>query len=365
MSKTRLVVGCMSGTSMDGIDCALVRIEGEGLAMKAGFVRGHSYSSQPLTRLLRPVAMQKRITAGQIGRYALMVGMSHMIAIKELLAGERADLIAVHGQTIYHEARVSWQLLNPWPILAEHKTPVVFDLRGADIAAGGEGAPITPLADHILFREPRKMQVVVNLGGFANFTWLPPTRSKGDAALRSIRGGDICVCNQLLDAVARLTLKKKYDEGGETALGGSVDEDALEFLSMILGAQADGGRSLGTGDEAIDWARTFRHQCSPADLARTACAAIGRTIAATVGEADRMILAGGGAMNAALVEEISGGFEGDVIRSDELGVPMQYREAIEMAVLGALAEDNVPITLQQVTNHLERPHRAGCWIYPG
>jgi anhydro-N-acetylmuramic acid kinase len=360
----RLIVGCMTGTSLDSIDVALVEIEGQGLAMKPRLVGAESESLRSLAKLLRPLTQQKRATAGQFARNALMLGTSHMLAVKKLAQGAKLDLVVVHGQTIYHELHVTWQLFNPWPIVAELNVPVVFDLRWADLVSGGEGAPITPLADHILFRDSQMTQVVVNLGGFANYTWLPATRNEGAAALGSIRGGDVCACNQLLDAVARLALKKHYDADGATALSGEVNDESMEFLLMMLRHQAEGGRSLGTGDEAVDWVRIHRGEISAADLARTACAAIAQTICETIGPADRLILAGGGAFNQALVAEITERFSGKVVLSTELGVPVQFREAMEMAILGALAQDGVPISLPQVTGRAETTVRAGCWVYP-
>src|SRR5690606_34298498 len=120
------------------------------------------------------------------------------------------DLVAVHGQTVHHEPPVSWQLVNPWPIAQYADCPVVTDLRGADLAAGGQGAPITPIADWLLFRDRREgaggrqTRVVVNLGGFCNITLLPgrspPTGGQGGATLRArplpgveqIQARDVC-----------------------------------------------------------------------------------------------------------------------------------------------------------------------------
>ncbi len=360
----RLIAGCMSGTSLDAIDASLVSIEGEGLAMRAAVVRSESYPMRTLGKLLRTVVLQKRVTAGQIARYSLMLGMSHMVLLKELIDKDKIDLIAVHGQTIYHEARVSMQLMNVHPIVQELRVPVVYDLRGADIAAGGQGAPITPLADHVLFRDTKETRAVVNLGGFSNFTWLPRTRASGKAAIASIRGGDICACNQILDTISRRIFKKKYDRGGARALAGEVDADAREFLLALLSAQADGGRSLGTGDEAINWVRMYQGECSGEDLARTACSAIGEVIGKAVGHVDRVILAGGSALNAALVEEIRNHADAAVSLSDEFGVPVQFRESAAMAVLGALAQDKFHFTLPKVTGREPDGPVGGCWAYP-
>jgi 1,6-anhydro-N-acetylmuramate kinase len=360
----RLIAGCMTGTSLDSLDVALVEISGLGLSMKPRLVRAVSHPLGKMARGLRAMATQRRVTAGQIARHSLLFSRAHLAALEEIAGDDRLDLIVVHGQTIYHEERVTWQLFNPWPVVAAMRVPVVFDLRWADMAGGGQGAPITPLADHIVFRDSARMQVVVNLGGFANYTWLPATQNHGEAALASIRGGDICVCNQLLDAVAMMVMNQPYDADGAVAMSGRIVDEPFQLLMQILLAQADGGRSLGTGDEVFEWVTLHRDDLSAADLARTACAAIAQTICRTIGPADHLILAGGGVFNLALLHEIRHSFIGPVVLSDELGVPVQYREAMEMAILGALAADGVPITLPQVTGRANDVARAGCWVYP-
>lgn len=354
----------MTGTSIDGLDAALIRVDGEGLDMKVELVRATSKPLRSLGKLLRQVARQKRKPIGDAARYGLMLGLTHAIALKDLIGDDRVDFVVVHGQTVYHEMNVTCQLINPHPIARELNVPVVYDLRGADMAAGGCGAPITPLADHLLFRDDHETRAVVNLGGYANFTWLPPTRHSGEAALASIRGGDVCACNQVLDFVARRWLKKRYDKSGAAAAEGIIHPEAEQFLRMMLEAQADGGRSLGTGDEATEWAKSFQHQCSGEDLAATACSVIGQLVADSTHEAERVILAGGGAMNRTLVDAIRASAAGEVVFSDAFGVPGQYREAIAMAVLGAASQDGLPLTLSQVTGREPAACPKPCWAYP-
>lgn len=368
--RKRRVIGCMSGTSLDAVDVALVEIEGEGLDMRARFVHGHNFPFRTLSKILRPVTQCKPKPVGDIARYGVMIGMSYSVAIQKLVeqsGGLRSagpDLIGLHGQTVYHEPPNSMQLINPHHVALEFRVPVAFDFRGSDIAAGGGGAPITPLADHILFRDAKETRAVLNLGGFANYTWLPPTRKKGEAALASIRGADICTCNQLLDFIARRWFKKKYDKGGARAGHGIVHPEAEEFLLTMLSTQSRDGRSLGTGDEATDWARTFQDQCNGEDLAATACSVIGQVIGQTIGDADRIILGGGGAANNTLLDGLRAHSKSELADTDAFGVPSQYREAVCMAVLTALARDGVPITLPQVTGRFPDCNVFPCWINP-
>jgi 1,6-anhydro-N-acetylmuramate kinase len=365
--RTRLIAGCMTGTSIDAIDAVLVRVEGEGLGMRVTPVRSMSKPLGSLGKLLRVIASQKRRPIGNAARYRFMLGFSHALLLRDLIGDDAVDFVVVHGQTVYHELNVTWQIIDPHPIVAELGVPVAFDLRGADMAAGGCGAPITPLADHVLYRDAAETRAVVNLGGFANMTWLPATARAGADALASIRAGDVCACNLLLDYIARRWLKEAYDAGGRAAARGVVHPEAEELLSMILQSQSELGRSLGTGHdkEAINWARSFQNQCTGDDLCATACSVIGRIVAERCGESDRIIVAGGGSRNDTLVDAIRAHRgKAEVVTSDAMGVPAGDREAIAMAVLGALSQDGIPLTLPQVTGRTPAASPKPCWIHP-
>jgi 1,6-anhydro-N-acetylmuramate kinase len=381
---TRHVIGCMTGTSIDALDVALVAVEGTGLGMRARFIRGRSRPLGDLAPRLRRLAEQEPLAAGEIAGLARDFAMLHADVIRELMveagaAPARPDLIAVHGQTVFHAPPVSWQLFNPAPLVEAIGAPVVFDLRAADLARGGQGAPITPLADWILFRHPLEIRAVVNLGGFCNLTVLPasPDGADAGAAVGSIVGMDVCACNHLLDGVARRLLQQPYDDGGRAAVSGAVHTEALEDLTGVLASQRRSGRSLGTGDELTEWISRFRAHVSAADLAATACEGLGQTIARKLNESEhpphRVLLAGGGVHNAALVRALGDWCSAKVQRVDEHGVPAGYREAAEMAVLGALCQDRVPITLPAVTGvrGVRGGERgagpapiAGVWTFP-
>jgi anhydro-N-acetylmuramic acid kinase len=172
---TRHVVGVMTGTSIDGIDAALVRITGRDLEMQAELVGHVSHPLRNLADSLRRAAVQIPMSAGEFAQIAWMFGDLHANVIGDVLDDHNLglDLICVHGQTVFHQPPISWQLINPAPIAARFACPVVSDLRQADLAAGGQGAPLTPIADWVLFRDPRKARAIANLGGFCNATILP------------------------------------------------------------------------------------------------------------------------------------------------------------------------------------------------
>ncbi len=369
--SSRLIVGCMTGTSIDGLDCAVVRASGRGLELRASFVRGSTTELGVLATPLRNLAGQSPMTAGEIASLSHEFSLLHAGAVRELVGHDSLDLVCVHGQTIFHKPPLGWQLLNPWPIARALNTPVVFDLRGADLAAGGQGAPITPIADALLLRHHPELAggfAVVNLGGFANATRVPGEACGANAGdwTRTVRGFDICACNQLLDRIARDVLGVAFDDGGRIAGSGSPDPSAASILLGAFKGQGDVPRSLGTGNESFQWIDETRKSLSGADLAATACEAIGVAIVERCRGAHAILLAGGGARNAALVSAIRrhAGCTSAVLPTDHFGIPIAFREAIEFAVLGALCQDGVPITLPAVTGVPSPGPLSGAWVYP-
>ena len=388
-TRTRFVAGCMTGTSIDGIDVAVVRITGTGLSMSAQLLAGVSMELDgrfgDLSQPLRDIAGQRPVTAGFIAdvsrRFSLLHAHAAQAAARK--AGVQLDLVVLHGQTVWHRPPVSWQLCSPAVVAHELNILVVGDLRAADLAAGGQGAPITPLADWILFGrdEVRSGQTgectaIVNLGGFANYTML-----RSGLGPEHICAGDICVCNQLLDTIARATLGQPFDENGAAALRGAPNAVARADLAALCDSQSLAGRSLGTGDEVQLWLETWSARLGGPDLCASACAAIGSTIGRTLVRAAgthklaRTIAFGGGAKNLAVLRQVGAAIDATVGRTSDhqpaaevqlgetMGIGIHEREAACMAVLGALSQDGVAITLPQVTKLPPgiAPPVAGVW----
>jgi len=363
----------MTGTSLDGLDAALVEISGHDYAISAQFIRGITASLGRIGGGLKRMASGEAMTAAEISFLMREFALLHTAAVRELLKGETADLIAIHGQTVYHKPPLSWQLFNPSVPAMETGITVVSDFRSLDIAAGGQGAPITPLADFVFFRSEEARRTVVNLGGFINVTFLPAGREipAGEKELErlprwvnAIRGRDVCACNQLLDAAARIVLNERFDRDGGAGLTGAVDSPALESLVRILQSQAGSKRSLGSGDEGIEWIERFRGGIPPNDLLRTACAGVATSLSETLGTLPgEVIVAGGGAANRALMVEISGRLGTEPKKSGEFVLPGEYREAAGMAALGALAQDGTPITLPAITG-AGKGCGPGAWTIP-
>jgi len=356
--ETRLVFGAMTGTSLDGIDVAAVSWA---LGEKPRLVAHGSGGLGACTDLLGALARGEAMTAEDVCAARAGLAAVHVVEFGRLRERVgRPDLVAVHGQTVFHRPPRSWQLMDPWRVAVGMDAPVVSDLRGADLAFGGEGAPITPLSDLVWFGDEREPRVVLNLGGFANATVLP---AGGDAG--AVNGYDICACNQVLNAVATRTLGAAFDESGGAAMRGSVEAAAAAELVSVLRGQSSAQRSLGSGDEALAW---VERNCAMdgADLAATAVEAIAEVISERLNAEDavRVVCAGGGVRNKALMAALDRLCGAAVSVSDEFGMPIEAREAAAIATLGAMAADGRSITLEGVTGRGECGLVDGLWCFP-
>lgn len=379
--RTRIVAGCMTGTSLDGLDVALVKIIGTGLGMRAELLGHHALSlPDDLRCTLMSLASGEANEAITTMRAARALGEFHADGIEQLLAGglvppldQPIDFITAHGQTIWHAPRprndeeapqpdlgpMSWQLFDPWPIVKRLNAPVCYDLRQADLIAGGEGAPLTPIADWVLYRE--HADIVANLGGVLNITKLNADPSQ-------VEGGDLYPCNLLLDGLCKRYFGKAYDTDGELAGGGDVQSALVEVLFAAIDEACEGNKSLGREQFSPQWldrlVESVGDVASPEDVLRTAARLIAVQLGGEFREVgipqERMVLAGGGAKNQTLIEIIEKRGYRDVCLSDDLGIPCEAREAMGFAVLGALSQDGVPISLPQVTG-ATNPGVAGVW----
>lgn len=353
----RMVVGCMSGTSADGIDAAAVRIAGHGLDAAHETV---AFASVPYGSLAEPVRALQRgsaMTAGEIASLSRDLGILHAELIRSMVpkAGT-PDLVVMHGQTIHHAPPVSWQLASPAIVAAALDCDVISDLRAADLAEGGQGAPITPLADWLLMRDrsaaPRT-RAIINLGGFCNATILP-----AGAPPESTAGFDVCLCNQLLDHACVSRTGQAFDAEGARALRGTADAAVSARIAQHLASQHSEGRSLGSAHERLSLADLVAG-LAPDDALATVVEAVAHAIAEIVGAhaAKEWLAAGGGARNAALMRALGrrAAAHGAALGiTDSVGVAAQAREAVAMAALGAAAGDGAAITLDGVTGRRSR-----------
>jgi len=363
----------MTGTSLDGLDASLVEVTGEGLDMTTKWVGMVNRAFEGLEDVLSPMAEGEPHAPLAYMDAARQLGELHATAVSDLCRaylpqGQRLHMAVAHGQTLWHapDKGMSWQLFDPQPLVRHMEVPVCFDLRQADLAAGGDGAPITPISDWVMFRHPTKDRVVINLGGISNATHLP-----AGGTPQQIRGSDIGPCNLLIDGVVRrLYPDRRFDTDGRIAEHGKID---LEVLALIEDKPARTNRevrSLGREDYPGAWIDKRVNRLSERMKAEDIVASFVDAVARIIGRsplttADEVVLAGGGTFNRALVARIRRAMGGkSVVLSDELGVPAQARESAGFAVLGALSQDRVPISLPRVTGSVS-PGVAGSWVFPG
>jgi anhydro-N-acetylmuramic acid kinase len=371
--KRRLAIGLMSGTSADGVDAALVRIEGSGVDSTIEVVAWRTY---PYPRSLREevlsVSSGAKGSAGRLADLSFSLGRAFGEAALALCreAGveiRRVDLIGSHGQTVTHrppggerEATVRYgaaaharrssdspgctmQLGEPCVIAEVTGTTTVADFRPRDMAAGGQGAPLVPLVDYILFRSARASRCALNLGGIANVTLLPKRCSLEDVSAFDTGPG-----NMVLDWLAKTFSagERAFDEGGDLALRGKTDKRLIEKLLLhpyfsAAPPKSTGRETFGEKYAGEILAQGARLGLEESDIMMTAVALTARTAAGACrdhfrhrGRLDEVIVSGGGVHNRALKKSLTKSFKpARVIVSDDLGVPADAKEAVAFAML--------------------------------
>ena len=358
----------MTGTSLDGLDVVLAKVTGSGLDITAECVGTIHEALGELTDTFQYLAAGQPAAPIDYLRGARQLGKVHADAIARLCKGTELDLVVAHGQTIWHgpDEQLSWQIFDPWPVVRRLNVPVCYDLRQADLIAAGQGAPITPLADWVLYRRGDRHRRIVNLGGICNVTDLPPHCVPAD-----VTGEDIGPCNLLIDAVVRRFFPdQRIDRDGTIS---SQGRGSNRLFDLMLKAPFFGrSRPRSTGREDFDqqWIIDLLEHCkiSGVDAVASAVHAVGRLVLEAMPDPPsqgELVLAGGGARNPTLVDAIKAQSPTscNVVLSDELGITVEVREALCVAVLGALSQDGIPATLGRVTG-AKQPGVAGTWVYP-
>ncbi|MBL4700356.1 MAG: anhydro-N-acetylmuramic acid kinase [Phycisphaeraceae bacterium] len=357
----------MTGTSLDGLDIAVVQVQGRGLDVVITLVESKSFILETQAQSLRKLADDKPIRPSDLLRIKREFGAFHAQALASLEHASKLDFVVAHGQTIGHfpSENLSWQLFDPWPIVHRLSVPVCFDLRQADLMAGGNGAPITPLADWMLYRHRTQSRTVVNLGGICNVTWLAPDAGETQKNLNAIWGIDIGPCNLLLDGlVQKLYPDRTFDTDGKIAASGKTTFNLLDKIYQAPFFQRPKPRTTGREDFDEQWVLQLLASVKgkPQDIIHSAVDAVAQLIAKVLNTQpqSQVILAGGSTQNPLLVAYLRKYVTPPVLLSDTLGIPTAMREAMAMAVLGGLCQDGIPITLPQVTGR-GATAIAGTW----
>ncbi len=379
------VLGLMSGTSADGIDAVLARFSGR--------------CRQPRWRILAsafrpyPDALRQELVAigqGQPRSSAQLLEVAETVTEEQAAAARACDprglaqLVGCHGQTLWHrpaqpERRgASWQVLQA-PLLAQLlQRPVIHDFRAADLALGGQGAPLVPPADEALLGRIDGWRALLNLGGIANITLIPP--AAGPERRSPVRGWDCGPANTLLDlAVEQFSQGRlRVDEDGAWASRGRCDEELLQswlqepYLQeeppKSTGRELFGRSDLERRLQQLEQAAQQRGTAlDPADALATLAAFSAAAVAQDLQRGPRpleLLVAGGGCRHARLMAELQRRCRGLAVRPlAELGIADSQREALAFALLAWWHWHGHPGNAPAVTG-ARRPCRLGVRVDP-
>jgi len=352
--QTMRVAGLMSGTSLDGIDVAIVEIQGRGWSksIRTLAFRTLAYPER-IRRAILSVSNAATHTA-VISRLNFLLGELYAEALIETarrarIPLESINLIGSHGQTIFHEGAparflgrkiASTLQIGEAAVLAERTgIPVVADFRPRDIAAGGRGAPLVPYVDYMLFRHPRRGRVVLNSGGIANITALPPGGGPEDIVAFDTGPG-----NMVIDALARQYTRGrwKYDRDGRLAARGRLHRPLLERLLSDPYYSQPPPKTAGREQYGVEFVnRLVASGVRMLDLIHTATALTAAAVAVGIERfvrprmrVDELIVSGGGVHNPRLMAQLAAFLPGtSILRSDHYGVDADAKEAVAFAVL--------------------------------
>ena len=360
-----IVAGVMSGTSADGIDFAMVRIAAASATRALPKLTLLAHRAFPFPRALRSAILAAmagqsdtpNTTTAQLARLNWRLGLACAEAIRATIAATkiRPALIGCHGQTVYHQGvaglyagrrfACTWQLGEPALIAAATGIPVVSNFRPADMAAGGQGAPLVPLLDYMLFAHPTRTRVLQNIGGIANLTFIPAAASQSKVIAFDTGPG-----NMIIDTLTQQLFSKRFDRDGRIAARGRILAPVIESALKEEFFLASPPKSAGREQFGAVYAEKFLAACrrrsrKPEDAIATATAFTADSIARAIRtwvlprarkSAVDFIVSGGGAHNAvllAMLRERVAPLGCTVTTIDSTGIPSEAKEAAAFALL--------------------------------
>lgn len=358
--KKRTIIGLMSGTSLDGLDIALCRISGSGGQTDVTLSRFITVDyTQAQKKLLKKISSVETLALKDLCYMHTRMAVDHAEMINQTLkkwkiSNEDVDCIASHGQTIYHlpardqkdsgcGTNSTLQIADGDQIAVRTGILTISDFRQKHTAHGGEGAPMAALVDRLLFGSESEPRILLNIGGIANFTFLPSENQPGQPPFTTDTGPG----NTLIDNVVQHYFNQPYDEDGLISGRGAVRSDLLDLLLSDEWFQEAGSKSTGPEYFNMRWIKKLVSESgiemdsiSPEDLVATVTELSARTIADSIkvhgaGAQHAVIYAsGGGARNPVLIERLRRLLpEMDLRNFSDLGIESDAKEAVIFAVL--------------------------------
>lgn len=375
MKSTPMVIaGIMSGTSADGVDVALVRVEARAKNPRLELLAHEGFPYPPSLRRAVLAAMNASETStAELARLNWRLALAYADAVQSTTKKHRIkiDLVGCHGQTLYHQARpamyagrrfaCTWQAGEAAVLAQELGTPVVSNFRPADMAVGGQGAPLVPLLDHVLFSHPKRARVLQNIGGIANLTAIP-----AGAGPETVLAFDTGPGNMVIDALAQELYGKRFDPSGSLAAQGTVLASVLkqELRNPYFALKPP--RTAGREQFGRDFAQRFLEVCRresgrPEDALATATALTAESIAKSYsrfvaphlsGAPVDYIVSGGGARNRSLMAMLNARLEPmgcTLAASGDFGMPVEAKEAAAFALLAWYTWHRLPANVPAAT----------------
>ncbi len=382
-----IVAGVMSGTSADGINVALVRIQGRGFRSRLELLANYQFPYPDNVRRAVLAAMNaKAASAADLCRLNFLLGELYADAVRAAQRRARleCELVGCHGQTLYHQGDAkpflgrriacTWQTGEAAIIAAKLGVPVVSDFRPADMAAGGKGAPLVPFLDYVLYRHRRYGRIVQNLGGIANLTAIPPRAQPQDVVAFDTGPG-----NMVIDAVTEHLFGRAYDRNGRLSARGEPIERALQQLIRHPFFGRRPPKTAGREQFGREFVREFLRLCRRADendVVATATALTARSIGVAVRKFvlpllepplrfREFVVSGGGTKNTTLMRMIREELAPLKLRvrtSDEFGLPAEAKEAAAFALLAYQTWRRLPSNVPSATG-AARPAILGKLSY--
>lgn len=377
-----IVAGVMSGTSADGIDVALVRIQGRGFRSRLELL-AHYHFPYPadVRRAVLRMMNASPAKVADVSRLNFALGELYAKAVRaaQRRAKIECELVGCHGQTLYHqgspaaylgqEISCTWQVGEGAVVARRLGVPVVSDFRPADVAAGGKGAPLVPFLDYALFRHRRFGRIVQNIGGIGNLTAIPPRATPEDVIAFDTGPG-----NMVMDAVTEQLFDGPFDRNGRLAAKGEPIERVLRQLLRRSFFQQSPPKTAGREQFGQEYVRELLRLCGRADhhdVIATATALTARSIGVAVRnillplDAENLpatsrwpsryrefVVSGGGTRNGTLMRMIREELAPLKLRvrtTDDFGLPSEAKEAVAFALMAYQTWRHLPSNIPSAT----------------
>ena len=362
MDRLYRAIGLMSGTSADGIDAALIETDGEAL-LRSGPCLSETYDTRLSAQILETLEAARNIEIRTDGTFfptfadtEKALSEAHVQIVNRLVreAGLKPsdiDVVGFHGQTILHrpEVRLTWQLGDGALMARQTGIDVVNDFRHADVKAGGQGAPLTPLYHAALgARTAERPLCVLNLGGVANVTWIGGQASQA-AAANDILAFDTGPANAPVNDWVRAHTGASMDENGDHARKGRVDEDRLQQgLSHPFFAKP-APKSLDRFDFNADLAEGLSLADGAATLTAFCAAAVAAALVQMPSPPRLWVVCGGGRHNEILMNELRARLPGKIVKAEDVGWRGDVLEAEAFAYLAVRSLKKLPLSVPRTT----------------